>query len=351
MKKITCEICGSNDVIKKDGFFECQTCGTKYSLEEVKKIVLEGNVDISGSTVKVDNSGNIENYLNIAKNAYIANNLSECEVYSNKILEIDSKHYEAWWLKGKLAICKSKIEEVATYFSKALDNTPEYKVNEIKSEIVEEINKILSTPLRKCVEFLTPPSSYYGNKDFINYPPDDEAKKIIGEIKFIKENLKELLLRCEVKELDYILLTNIYCIAICKWNDEITKEYYQLQQHPPLKEWQKFFKSGEAVVRLIEEAISLLEESTTISTTVYESLIAIYETLNFEDDKYFSEDEYLSKPLLFPEDECPSYLTIRKPYGGNEIILWFRDGRETKIMEWHKKWNEIDSTHVIPINE
>lgn len=29
LKKLRCEMCGGNDLIKKDDFFECQNCGTK----------------------------------------------------------------------------------------------------------------------------------------------------------------------------------------------------------------------------------------------------------------------------------------------------------------------------------
>ena len=38
MKKLTCEMCGSNNLIKQDGLFGCQNCGTKYSVEEAKKM-------------------------------------------------------------------------------------------------------------------------------------------------------------------------------------------------------------------------------------------------------------------------------------------------------------------------
>lgn len=37
MKKITCEMCGSADLLKQDGVFVCQNCGTMYSVEEAKK--------------------------------------------------------------------------------------------------------------------------------------------------------------------------------------------------------------------------------------------------------------------------------------------------------------------------
>lgn len=36
MQAIKCELCGSNELIKKDGFFQCEYCGTKYTLEEAK---------------------------------------------------------------------------------------------------------------------------------------------------------------------------------------------------------------------------------------------------------------------------------------------------------------------------
>lgn len=64
MKKMTCEMCGSTDLIKQDGVFVCQVCGCKYSTEEARKMMIEGVVEVTG-TVKVDNSAAINNYLNI----------------------------------------------------------------------------------------------------------------------------------------------------------------------------------------------------------------------------------------------------------------------------------------------
>ena len=37
MKKLVCELCGSTDIVKQEGLFVCQACGTKYSTEEAKK--------------------------------------------------------------------------------------------------------------------------------------------------------------------------------------------------------------------------------------------------------------------------------------------------------------------------
>lgn len=43
MKQLTCEMCGGNDLIKQDGAFVCQSCGCKYSVEEAKRIMIEGD--------------------------------------------------------------------------------------------------------------------------------------------------------------------------------------------------------------------------------------------------------------------------------------------------------------------
>ena len=100
MKRLTCEMCGSTDLIKQDGVFVCQTCGCKYSIEEAKKMMVEGTVEVTG-TVKVDNSAAIENYLDMARNAIDAGNNKEADEYCNKIIEMDTANWEACLIKGR----------------------------------------------------------------------------------------------------------------------------------------------------------------------------------------------------------------------------------------------------------
>ena len=128
MKQLTCEMCGSSDMIKQDGVFVCQTCGTKYSVEEAKKMMVEGTVEVTG-TVKVDNSDAIVNYLDMARNAYDAGNKKEADEYCNKIIEMDTSNWEAWYIKGQAVGWQStllniRIPETINAFSKALDNCP-----------------------------------------------------------------------------------------------------------------------------------------------------------------------------------------------------------------------------------
>ncbi len=102
MKKITCEMCGSTDLLKEDGVFVCQSCGTKYSKEEAKKMMIEGSVDVSGSTVKVDQSQNVENLVSLAEKAMEVGNDEEALLSLDKALEIDCNNAKAWFLKGNI---------------------------------------------------------------------------------------------------------------------------------------------------------------------------------------------------------------------------------------------------------
>lgn len=47
MKKMCCEMCGSNDIVKNEGVYVCGSCGTKYTVEEAKKLIIEGTVNVN----------------------------------------------------------------------------------------------------------------------------------------------------------------------------------------------------------------------------------------------------------------------------------------------------------------
>ena len=94
MKAIKCELCGSNDVVKQDGLFVCQHCGTKYSLEEAKKLMIDGTVDVKG-TVKVDTSDELKNLYEIARRAKDSDNSENATKYYDMILVKDPSSWEA----------------------------------------------------------------------------------------------------------------------------------------------------------------------------------------------------------------------------------------------------------------
>lgn len=94
MKAMTCEMCNSNELVKQDGMFVCQSCGTKYSIEEAKKLMIEGTVDVQG-TVKIDNSDFIQKQLTNARRAKQKEDWEETERYYNLVEQNDPDNIEA----------------------------------------------------------------------------------------------------------------------------------------------------------------------------------------------------------------------------------------------------------------
>lgn len=94
MKQLTCEMCGSTDLLKQDGVFVCQSCGTKYSVEEAKRMMIEGTVEVQG-VVKVDSSEKLKNLYQIARRARDDENSENAAKYYDLILQEDPMSWEA----------------------------------------------------------------------------------------------------------------------------------------------------------------------------------------------------------------------------------------------------------------
>lgn len=112
MKQLTCEMCGSTDLMKQDGVFVCQSCGTKYSVEEAKRMMIEGTVDVSGSTVKVDTTSELANLYQIARRARDDNNTQSAERYYDMILMKDPTSWEATFYVVYSRAKNSKIMDI-----------------------------------------------------------------------------------------------------------------------------------------------------------------------------------------------------------------------------------------------
>lgn len=97
MKAIQCELCGSNELVKDGDYYVCRYCGTRYTVEEARKLLFteEGGVDVSGSTVKVDNSSYVERYLQNARRAKAKEDWAEVERYYNMVEQNEPTNIEA----------------------------------------------------------------------------------------------------------------------------------------------------------------------------------------------------------------------------------------------------------------
>ena len=117
MKALQCEMCGSQDLVKDGGVFVCQSCGTKYTAEEAKKMMVEGTVDVKG-TVKVDTSDELKNLYEIARRAKNSNNSDNAVKYYDMILVKDPNSWEANFYTTYYQVMNCKIAEIASAANK-----------------------------------------------------------------------------------------------------------------------------------------------------------------------------------------------------------------------------------------
>lgn len=136
MAAIVCELCGSNDVVKKDGVFVCQHCGTKYSLEEAKKLL---------GTVKVDRTEETEKLLLLARRARDDNNSENAEKYYGMVLQEDPNNWEAAFFQVYYQAMQCKIMNISSAAYSVANNVDSTMrlIADISDE--EEKNKALDT--------------------------------------------------------------------------------------------------------------------------------------------------------------------------------------------------------------
>lgn len=123
MKQLTCEMCGSNDLVKQDGVFVCQSCGCKYSVEEAKKMMVEGTVEVTG-TVKVDDEKETLNLKQLASNAKNRKDYKEAAKYYNELLLKEPNSWEANYYTVYAQAMDIKVGEIPNEITRVSNNIP-----------------------------------------------------------------------------------------------------------------------------------------------------------------------------------------------------------------------------------
>ena len=153
MKALTCEMCGSTNILKQDGVFVCQSCGTKYSVEEAKKMMVEGTVDVKG-TVKIDTSSELKNLYEIARRAKDTDNSENALKYYDMILVKDPSSWEAnfYVVYYRAMTCKiGEIQSAAISVNNALKAVFEL----IKTNVPEEDRLKVATEIHFKLSILS----------------------------------------------------------------------------------------------------------------------------------------------------------------------------------------------------
>ena len=117
MKKLVCEMRSGADLVKQDGVFVCQNCGTKYSVEEARKMMMEGTVSIEGTVsvdgvVKVDKSEELKKLYTLARRAKESDNTENAVRYYTQIEMQDPESWEAYFYLIYFKARTTKIGEI-----------------------------------------------------------------------------------------------------------------------------------------------------------------------------------------------------------------------------------------------
>jgi uncharacterized Zn finger protein (UPF0148 family) len=148
MKQIVCEMCGGKELIKQDGTYTCQSCGTKYSVEEAKKMM-----------VTIDNSAKLENALQNARRARERNDYEQAEKYYSIVQMEEPGNWEANFYSTYYRAMGTNILEAVNSIAnnikivlkdvKKLDNTT--KQNEAIKQMSTDLFSIVSGSYSKVI--------------------------------------------------------------------------------------------------------------------------------------------------------------------------------------------------------
>lgn len=274
MKKIVCELCECTEFAKDGGMFVCQGCGTKYTVEEAKGMMVEVEGDapaVSAPVATVDNQ-QLENILVLANNAYEADNKKEAENYCNRAIELDARCYKAWFLKGKAAGWQStienlRIEEAAYAFCKAIDFAPQDEKEKLKNQAVDELKSlgIALISLRK--------------NRFAADPVEAELKGFATDRRTVLNGLKILLEHGNSVGIPEGFMSRVACLM----NDagcaalRMAREAWGKVDWPNDKDFTLYLDWVGNIAQIFRDAIDIKDYDPAADITRYENLIVVLE--------------------------------------------------------------------------
>jgi tetratricopeptide (TPR) repeat protein len=181
-------MCGGKELVKQDGVFVCQNCGTKYSVEEAKKIM-----------VTIDNSAKSENALKNARRAMEDKNFQKAQEYYSIVQTEEPENWEANFYilycekfipRGLLSIPsyslnRFSIRNVLKDIKKLADNTQQ-------NEAIKKISNNLLAWEELLDIFIEELFSEFGKNEFtISIKRQCDETLLRGNIQFYEDSLRK----------------------------------------------------------------------------------------------------------------------------------------------------------------
>lgn len=114
MKVFRCEMCGSSELLKTEDLYACKNCGTKYTLENAKKLIIE-----------VDESDKINNLRILAKQALNNEDYASANKYYEelrKVAPLDFEIYFYSYYTRLICVDESNIDDNIEQTKNLLEN-------------------------------------------------------------------------------------------------------------------------------------------------------------------------------------------------------------------------------------
>lgn len=313
MVPLVCDICGGKLAMGAGSIAVCESCGMEHTKERMQEKVQE----IKG-TVVVDNSHLIDNYFNIAENAYESDNKLETETYCNKIIEINPNNHLAWLLKGKAAgwqsdILNIRLNEAAVCFTKAIELAPNEEKESIKIQSASEIGSLANALI-----------NLRGSR-FIQFPDESEVVGFERDISLILNAVMTLSNKTGAVVTGVLeeMATIIDHSVVTAFSDKIYPDYIGKESKPNEYEWSEFIDRIGFCTLLEEKALELSDIDYKEDIQRYENLIFLHQEA-IKSCSYYC--EFTNNGKFYQEDYM---LSNEAKKLRNELI----DGYNDKIKE------------------
>jgi tetratricopeptide (TPR) repeat protein len=301
MKQLICEMCGSADLVKQNGLYICQSCGTRYSVEEAKKMMFEGTIDVSGSAVKVDNSDELKNLYIIARRAKDDNNFENAAKYYDMILVKDPNSWEAnFYLPYFKAMgCEeaTQIESVSISFRNNINTVLKLIKDHVEGK--EEQEKAVRDVALRCMTIslmlYSEAKADYEVKSKYTSSISDEITQLVYQNMvngcYAATDIMYVLGNC----IDSIFVDyeNLHSVAVSAWKDGITK-HEELMEH---------FLNKELNKNIIMEYVAKVQK--------YDSSYQA-PTINIADNSNTSSGGCYVATAVYGSYDCPQVWTLRR---------------------------------------
>lgn len=259
-------MCGETDFVKSDGLFVCQSCGTKYSVEEAKKMMIEGTVEVQGSVqiqgaVEINNNAQISNLMQLARSAYESKNYAQAEIFCNQIIALDANNYAAWKLKGEainyqITGSNDRIAEVHNCIITSYQVLNDEGKDEHRKEILASLRTCLEGEIEFAIELFI---SNRPTDELVNKVKDTFVKcaaKVVTsyeELGYSSDEIEDY--KNKIKNY-YIKRLNEIC-ADC-WDNKVYYNYYRggwnKDYHPTRDIMLQYISESKNLIVLLNDA-------------------------------------------------------------------------------------------------